>query len=85
MNCSWLLSKDDPLQGGVISLVALLDQPSDLVVKPHDQPAVLLRRPNLMLLVATPLYSLSTSSLTNLCWVVVYTCLLLAKAMSENF
>ena len=64
-------SKDDPLQGGVISLVALLDLLSNLVVKPLDQLAVLLKRPNLMLSVATSLYSLSTSSLTDLCWVVV--------------
>ena len=78
-------SEDDPLQGGVISLVALLDLPPDLVVKPLDQPAVLLRTHNLMLLVATPLYSLSTSSLTDLCWVVMYSGLLLVKAMPENF
>ena len=38
--------KDDPLHGGVISLVALLDLPPDLVVKPLGQAAVL---PNLML------------------------------------
>ena len=42
-------SEDDPLQGGVISLVALLDLPPELVAELLGQSAVLLRRPNLVL------------------------------------